>query len=275
METADIDAGLYLCRCARWNQLKDDWELFLQLSPAGCMVAVNENGKVVGTMATVSYQKKFSWIGMVLVDPKTRRQGIGTKLLEEAIHILSNEKTIKLDATPAGREVYLRLNFVDEYPLFRMQNDFPTSEHASFEDALPLANEDFGKVIEMDEKVFGADRSTILRHMFFLAPHLAYVKKEDGNITGFCLGRPGYNFTQVGPVIANGIGDAMRLVTTALRAINGPVIIDVPHHSEQWISYLSSLGFIKQRPFMRMYRGSNSSLGLLKNQYAILGPEFG
>ena len=33
MESADIPAGLSLCRAAGWNQLSRDWELFLRLSP--------------------------------------------------------------------------------------------------------------------------------------------------------------------------------------------------------------------------------------------------
>src|SRR5690349_11093844 len=120
MVKADIDAGLILCRSAGWNQLENDWKIFLELSPDGNRVAVDENGKVVGTVTTISYEDHFSWIGMVLVDPEKKRQGIGTQLLLEALRVLVNMDTIKLDATPAGREVYLKLGFVDEYMLSRM-----------------------------------------------------------------------------------------------------------------------------------------------------------
>ncbi len=119
MKPYDIDAGLALCRAAGWNQLARDWEIFLHLSPYDCCVATRDD-KVVGTVAIIRYQNFFSWIGMVLVDPDCHRQGIGMQLLKEALQILHNEETIKLDATPAGREVYLKLNFVDEYHLARM-----------------------------------------------------------------------------------------------------------------------------------------------------------
>jgi hypothetical protein len=33
MKPGDIDAGLKLCRDAKWNQLEMVWQLFLQLSP--------------------------------------------------------------------------------------------------------------------------------------------------------------------------------------------------------------------------------------------------
>src|SRR5690349_4279254 len=120
MTLGDIDAGLSLCRSAGWNQLENDWKLFLTLSPDGARVAIDETGKVIGTVTTISYEYHFSWIGMVLVDPEKKRQGIGTHLLREALRVLENMDTIKLDATPAGREVYLKLGFVDEYMLSRM-----------------------------------------------------------------------------------------------------------------------------------------------------------
>jgi N-acetylglutamate synthase-like GNAT family acetyltransferase len=274
MEAVDINAGLSLCRHAGWNQLRSEWELFLKLSPAGCIVAVHDSGKVVGTVTTVSYEKKFSWIGMVLVDPGIRRQGIGTTLLQEAIKHLCNEETLKLDATPAGRAVYRRLNFVDEYPLSRMQIDFIKENHPP-DETISIHADDLEKIATMDEKVFGANRSTILQHLWNRAPQLAFLKKRDNNTTGFCFGRPGYKFTHIGPVIAESVGDARELVRTALQAIDGPTIIDVPHHSTEWTSWLKSIGFTEQRPFMRMYRGTNSSPGLTENQFAILGPEFG
>src|SRR5215813_8164810 len=120
MSRADVAAGLGLCRASRWNQLSRDWECFLKLSPRGCRVAVKED-RVIGTVATVSYQDRFSWIGMVMVDPAERRQGIGSQLLREALGLLGDRAPVRLDATPAGREVYLKLDFVDEYGLSRME----------------------------------------------------------------------------------------------------------------------------------------------------------
>ena len=85
MTPADIPAGLNLCRLAGWNQLARDWELFLQIHSKGCRVGVDDAGNVVGTVTTIPYENHFAWIGMVLVDPSKRRQGIGTQLLREAL----------------------------------------------------------------------------------------------------------------------------------------------------------------------------------------------
>ena len=110
MTTADIPAGLRLCRAAGWNQLESDWLCFLESSPGGCAVAEGHNG-VAGTVATLRYEQKFSWISMLLVDPGMRHRGVGSLLLCEALRILEDMETVRLDATPAGKMVYDKFEY--------------------------------------------------------------------------------------------------------------------------------------------------------------------
>ena len=272
----DIPSGLALCRQAGWNQVARDWELFLKLSPQGCYVATDNEGKVVGTVTTLTYQTHFSWIGMVLVDTEVRRQGIGTKLLNEALLILNHEETVKLDATPMGREVYCQLDFVEEYPISRMQITSVTIETLSISNAAPMQQGNLDEIKMLDKKVFGADRSPILGWLLNGAPHLAFITKTNGELNGFCFGRQGYNFIHIGPVVAIALGDAINLVSAVIRNCKGQaVILDMPHHSSKWNDWLSTIGFVEQRSLIRMYRGSNDSPGASEMQFAILGPEFG
>jgi ribosomal protein S18 acetylase RimI-like enzyme len=273
MQLADIDAGLSLCRAAKWNQLASDWEIFLQLSPGGCRVACLQD-KVIGTVTTVRHQQFFSWIGMVLVDPGYRRLGIGIQLLKEALEILQNDETVKLDATPEGREIYLKLNFVDEYRLSRM-NAIVDVRKLKNAHARPVQKKDLKLLAAFDQEIFGADRQSLLEWMWQGSPQFAFIA-EDNGIRGFCLGRQGYNFTHIGPVIAENFFVAKGLVSAALQnCINKPVILDVLHFDEEWLAWLADIGFREQRPFIRMYRGTNAFHAVTQKQYAILGPEFG
>ena len=269
MVPTDIDAGLALCRSAGWNQLEDDWKLFLTLAPDGARVAIDESAKVVGTVATINYEDHFSWIGMVLVDPEKKRQGIGTQLLREALKVLEKMETVKLDATPAGREVYLKLGFRDEYTLSRMI----LRDNLSASGKTNLVENDFGSVIRKDKEVFGASREDLLFQLKKNYPELFFSINTDGAVA-YSFARKGYNFTQVGPVIADGIDDAKLLAMNALNKITGSVVIDVMDNSpfQQW---LTSLGFTEQRKLIRMYLGKNAYPGIPEKQFAILGPEFG
>src|ERR1700704_1430193 len=91
MSVLDIAAGMRLKGIAGWNQTVEDWKRFLEASPAGCFVA-EVDGTVRGTATTISYDDKFAWVGMVLVDPGYRGQGIGTQLLRRTIEYLDDAK---------------------------------------------------------------------------------------------------------------------------------------------------------------------------------------
>jgi predicted N-acetyltransferase YhbS len=271
MTPQDIPAGLALCRSAGWNQLDNDWTIFLTLNPNGSRVAIDENGKVAGTVTTIDYEGRFSWIGMVLVDNAKKRQGIGTQLLHEALSILQDHETIKLDATPAGREIYLKLGFHDEYTLSRMVSagteSLPDSKIRN------TTLQDFDSIIQRDNQVFGASRKELLNWIHQKYPELSFVLNTDQEIA-YSFGRKGFNFTQIGPVIANTADEAIQLTTATLKNISGPVAIDVINDSpfQQW---LTSTGFTEQRKLIRMYRGTNAYPGMPHKQFAILGPEFG
>jgi GNAT superfamily N-acetyltransferase len=274
MKPADIADGLKLCRKANWNQLEADWQVFLQHSPEACMVATYE-GQIVGTVTTIRYQDSFSWIGMVLVDPDFRRQGIGQELLQKALQLLQAEETVKLDATPAGREVYLKLNFVDEYPLTRMnrvlRGEMPHSTRGK-----AIQKEDLSRLVEFDSKIFGANRSSLLQWMWENAPEFAFLIEDGIEIKGYAMGRYGHDFIHIGPVIAQNIDTAQDLLIAALKKCAGsPVILDVLHFEPEWIAWLKDIGFTEQRNFIRMFRGTNRFKGVPENQFAIIGPEFG
>ncbi len=274
MRNNDIAAGLSLCRAAGWNQLSRDWEMFLHLSPHDCLIATMDED-IIGTVTTICYQNFFSWIGMVLVDPGSRGQGVGMQLLHEALHILKNVETIKLDATPAGREIYLKLNFVDEYGISRMSTNAVAKNLKTFL-AKPFEKKYIKAIANFDQEIFGADRQTLLEWMLEGAPGLGYLIEDTNEILGYCLGRHGHDFTHIGPVVAKDVTIAKDLVAAALlHCIAQPVTVDAMQFDQEWMAWLSSIGFTGQRFFTRMYRGTNKFPGLPEKQFAILGPEFG
>jgi hypothetical protein len=197
------------------------------------------------------------------------------QLLQESLAILNGDATLKLDATPAGREVYQKLGFVDEYQLKRMQRVNAPNEFQKV-DARLMGKKDFNQLLRIDMEIFGADRQQLLRWIWEGAPEYAFMMEEKNQIQGFCFGRPGYKFTHIGPVIASKINIAKELLTAALQNCKGkPVILDALQFDPEWVAWLASVVFCEQRLLTRMYRGSNLFPGIPEKQYAILGPEFG
>ena len=89
------------------------------------------------------------------------------------------------------------------------------------------------------------------------------------------MGRHGYLAEHIGPIVAEDEATARALAAVALRVPARPVIVDAPLHSTSWRKYLAGLGFAEERPFVRMFRGSNAHPGRPCRQFAIAGPEFG
>ena len=275
MLSKDIPAGLRLCRSSRWNQIESDWTLLLQLSPEGCRVA-EKNGEVVGTVATVRYQDRFSWLAMVLVDPRERRAGIGTRLLHQGLALLHDQECIRLDATPAGRQLYRQHEFVDEHSITRLVRGVDVQQIVSVpENVRRMREDDLPAVVNQDREIFGADREPVLRSLFARSPECAWIAGMS-NIEGYCFGRPGFLYQQVGPIIAGDEKVARNLLLQCLaHGAAQRFGIDAPGPAPSWLGWLKSNGFIEERSFIRMRRGDNRYPGRAECVFGVVGPEFG
>jgi len=272
MTAHDIPAGMRLKGIAGWNQTHGDWERFLDASPLGCFVAETE-GEVVGTAATISYEGRFAWIGMVLVDPAWRGRGVGTKLLDKAIKYLDDcgNTSIKLDATPQGKPLYQKLGFVSEYEIERCQLQ-PTRAPDSKVGASSVTEE----MLNQDREIFGADRGALLRSIAQEHPAFVLQTRRQGKLTGYSLGRQGALADHLGPWVAQDESSARDLLSAFLfRSGREKVFVDGMRNCPWALKLLREHGFQSSRPLTRMYRGRNDFPGHPELQGGILGPEFG
>jgi GNAT superfamily N-acetyltransferase len=275
MCVADIADGMRLKANAGWNQTRADWQCLLMLSPTGCFVAVH-NGHIVGTVATLHYGDTVAWIGMLLVDPAYRFRGIGTRLMRHAIACLSTRETIVLDATPLGQPLYERLGFRAEYGLVRVTNEAVSPPIGEMAGVVPLSDGSFGSILALDREVFGADRGPLLRTLWRRTPEMAWQEACNRRVQGFCLGRHGSTYAQIGPLIAERTEHAVALCRAAMRYLAGhAVVVDVPASHAIFLAWLCERGFVAQRRFTRMVLGTDHAPGTQEEQFAIAGPEFG
>ncbi|MGH9425555.1 MAG: hypothetical protein ACRD2L_04515, partial [Terriglobia bacterium] len=206
--------------------------------------------------------------------------------------ILRGIPSIRLDATPQGRPVYQRLGFEDEYELCRMQLQETTAaglsrgstgvlpsslNQAERLSIRPMQAEDLAVVAEADRRVFGADRHEILCWALEQSPEYAWIAAGSAGLEGYCFGRHGFNFDQIGPVHSPREPVSQRLVTASLSSVKPGtrVIVDPLLHSPGWIDWLRQAGFVHQRPFTRMALGENRHPGIPGEMWTMFGPEFG
>jgi GNAT superfamily N-acetyltransferase len=270
---SDITAAMQLKAAAGWNQTEEDWRRFLALEPNGCFAAV-KGGRLVGTTTTTTYGNELAWIGMVLVDPKERRQGIATRLLNVALDYLNGKAaTVKLDATGQGQPVYQRLGFEVESLLERWSG---TPNARNVRSSNVWDEDGIHDVLALDRLAFATDRSKLLKKLIddsCVPPVL--LRATDGTLTGYALARRGTNADYVGPVVAKSSQDIQPLLDEVLSKLpERRVYIDLNTECSASTTLLADRGFVKERDLVRMVKGGPGSK-TSPLVVAIAGPEIG
>lgn len=277
MKSSDLDQAFSLSLNEGWNQTLNDWRLLIDNDENVCLVAEKDN-RVAGTATALNHDNKIAWIGMVLVDKSLRGQGAGKMLLEEIIRRVKHVGSVKLDATPAGEPLYRKLGFIAEYKIFRMTCNALNynSDNTTGKELYTISNKNLSEVLRLDRSVFGADRSYLLMNLLNENPGRAFCMKRNNAPSGYIFGRAGSRFNYIGPACAMSPDSVRPLISKALESLNNKAIaLDILEDKEDLISWLETIGFIKQRHFVRMYLTGNPYPGIANNQYLISGPEYG
>jgi len=221
---------------AGWNQTEDDIIRLASLDPGGCFVAkLRAPGSDIpaGTSVATPLGPKAAWIGMVLVHPELRRQGIATALLHAAVSHAqdSGRGIVGLDATPEGQAVYASSGFKASYRIWRTL--FPLSQfEKAGEGVRELRGSALAEIQGYDAKRY-FDRSPLLERLVLDRQARCFATKDaQGRLTGYCLTRPGRVQPFVGPLVADSEESARHLLATASCALRRSgakeAIIDSP-----------------------------------------------
>ena len=271
-----LQGCLALSKSANWNQNEADWRLMLAIGRGwGVTLA---DGTLAASTVVLPYGS-FAWVSMVLVLPEQRRQGFATQLLRTALADLkARGLTPILDATPAGREVYVQEGFRDTWGFRRFQLNEAIAAQERGTPVRALRNADWPALLALDAQAFGASRERLLRALAKRLPEAALVAEEDGALAGFLLGRDGREARQLGPLVARSSGAARVLLAEGLARVPAPVYLDLADREPGIAAWLESLGFRFQRPFTRMVHGAGEAPAAPGNTSLVFcpaGPELG
>jgi len=271
---AQLDGCLALSRAAGWNQNAADWKLMLEIGRGWGLTLAD--GTLVASTLVLPY-RGFAWVSMVLVLPAHRRKGYASRLLRRALADLeAGGLTPMLDATPAGRAVYLQEGFGDRWGFRRYQlQSAPRATRARATDVRPLNAGDWQPILALDAQAFGASREPLLRALAARLPQVALVAAREGAIRGYLLGRDGREARQLGPLVADEPETAIALLATALGRVTPPLYLDVADHAAPLVAWVKAQGCVEQRPFTRMAHGGQAAPGDASKVMLVAGPELG
>jgi GNAT superfamily N-acetyltransferase len=275
LQTQDCNACVPLSAEPQWNQIAADWRWMLETGDSFGLFT--PAGRLVASGLTVPFDGPFGWISMILVTQAFRRRGLATHLMRRCMDaLLARGMTPALDATPEGRQVYLRLGFKDVYTLTRFFAEKPEpTGPARSANIRSMRKDDLADVAAWDRMPFGAGRARLLADLHRRLPTCAFVAESDGRLRGFVVGRDGRTCAQIGPVVAEDAATASALTMTALAETPGPVCIDIGDQHSSLADDLKVAGFSPLLPFIRMIHGRSEPYDNPARIFAIAGPELG
>ncbi|HEY0879491.1 MAG TPA: GNAT family N-acetyltransferase [Zeimonas sp.] len=278
----DVPGALELSRAASWNQNEADWRMMLALGRGWCIRSFDgaSRARLAASIVVLPYGDAFAWVSMVLVLPEFRGRGFASRLLRHALAELGRVGLgAVLDATPAGRPVYVQEGFVDSWGFRRYRRESATraasGAGASSPELRPLREPDWPAIAALDRPAFGADRMPLLRRLAQRLPQAAHVAVRDGAVVGFVLGRDGREAAQVGPLVAEDPRAARTLLDAALARVDGPVYVDATDGQPELLAAIAERGFVLQRPFTRMLHALERAPGDASRIFLVAGPELG
>lgn len=282
MTAADVAGGMALKYALGWNQTEADWHRFLALEPDGSFVA-DSGGRIVGTVTTIVFDDRIGWIGMMLVDPDFRRQGIGESLMRMALNRLSDRRvaTVGLDATPMGQPLYERLGFVATARLHRwsLERNVKEIESRSVSETTraDVRLSDLRAICDQDREAFGADRSRLIQSFVCeLSDQIVVHPPIQARVHAWVIVRSGAVADHLGAWMADSAADAEAVLDAALAVAAQPRVFADVCADHPWAGkLLSGRGFGIARDLTRMYLGTGEVPSGPIRHCAILGPEFG
>ncbi|HYF86562.1 GNAT family N-acetyltransferase [Azospirillum sp.] len=209
--------ALALSRQAQWPHRLEDWSLALALSQG--LVAVDaETSQVVGTVLMTPYGEDAATINMVIVDESWRGQGLGRRLMDEAM-ALAGDRPLRLVATTDGLPLYEKLGFREVGTVLQHQGEAGPMSLVAAEDVAPAGTGDRTAIAALDRQAFGADRGLLLER--FAEVGSFTLLRRNGAPVGFAALRDFGRGQVIGPVVAPDAEGAKALIGPIIAANPG------------------------------------------------------
>jgi GNAT superfamily N-acetyltransferase len=270
----DVDFAIDLAAAEGWNPGPHDANAFHAADPQGFLVA-ERDARPVGCISAVSYAGRFGFIGLYIVRPECRGQGIGRRLWDAGLARLAGQ-VVGLDGVPAQQDFYRRSGFELAWQNVRFAGTAQRGAGAGRPGFVALGSVDFAALCADDRRVFPAPREDFLRAWIALpdATGLAYL--DGGRLAGWGLIRRCGQGHKIGPLNAESpdVAESLFAVLCASVPEGEAVFLDVPLPNEQAQALARSHGMQPVFNTARMYLGPAPALEL-RRVYGVASFELG
>jgi len=256
-----------------WNPGLHDAASFLAADPQGFFTGV-QDGQPVASISVVKYGSDFAFLGLYIVRPQCRGQGLGWALWRHGMASAAGRQ-VGLDGVVAQQDNYRKSGFALAWRNVRYEGTggMPTAADARLVrlDTLPLA-----AVRAYDRPFFPAERGTFLAAWLAQPDAAALGWLEGGALRGYGVVRRCRDGWKIGPLFADGEGIAEALFA-GLAGHAGPgerVFLDIPEPNAAAVALTRRHGMRMVFETARMYTG-NAPATPMDRTYGITTFELG
>ncbi len=273
MTADDLPAAHKLSLATLWPHRLEDWKFLFELGNG--IVAESEDG-IIGTTMCWPHGRDYAWLGMTIVAPDRRHQGIARELVSRMVNQLE-KRTILLHTTANGVRLFESFGFRPLDWVYRHQGSV---FHAPFvplsvgERIRPASRRDEAELVDMANRSSGLPRADVIKQLLSVAEVVA-IDREGELIAFAALRKFGHGFV-IGPVIAPNAGHAKALIAHWAGTRAGSFVrVDVTD-SSGLSPWLTDMGLTQVDEKVRaMVRGTEPPTDPSIKRFALLNQSFG
>lgn len=235
-----------------WNPGLDDAEAFYAADPRGFFVAADQADTPVASISVVNHTPDFAFLGLYIVRPEYRGQGIGLGLWQHAMRA-AEHRTVGLDGVEAQQDNYRASGFAHAGGTTRFTGHVEGRRHPSIRQAQA---EDVADLIQMEATASGVAKPGYLQPWFSGTPtRITILLENQSTVKGVCTVRACRTGAKIGPLVAHDAAVAHDLIGHAASLFDGPVTLDVPETATSLFDLCRRLDLTPGFKTARMYRG--------------------
>lgn len=275
-DKSDVLGLIELSASVGWDY--DEYEIITVMSSGKISGHKNAAGKIVSSAAIIPYDTNLASIGMVIVNEEYRGLGLGKKATQICIDSVSEDTSIMLISTEAGKPLYeilgfIAVDFVQKY----LSDNYIHNKQLNNRDITieKYSENDFNEVVELDSDAFGDKRRKFLLNRIDQSKQCLVVRNQKGKIIGFGLSILGPINLILGPIVAPDPQTAALIIDGLALNHQGKLRIDVPSSNNDLILFLQKSGFIKVSEPPIMIKNSDNMPYRNKELFAIAAQIFG
>ncbi|MGW6527038.1 GNAT family N-acetyltransferase [Streptomyces venezuelae] len=229
-----------------WPREEHKWGLLLSAGTGYGIDAPDGNG-LMGAYVVTQYgppgRPALAAIGMVLVAERYARQGIGRRLMRNAVDE-AGSTPLTLHATPTGRPLYEQLGFKVIGRAEMVMGRFTPAGGPGALPAVatrPATAEDLTSILRLDTEVFGHDRMHVITRLPAFTDQLR-VAEADGEVIGYAGAWPNMATHVVGPLVARDTETAKALIASLGAGTDRPLRTDIDVRHEELLAWVKENG---------------------------------